>query len=121
MLLKLVNGKVFGSTINKFFFLTGSSTSERVRFFDFGLDFKELSSNSTISAALPLEGDKILLGSVVGLVACYDLHSGEYLYTLNKQKDEADPMDALIGGGGVHCLFRKGNLIFAGMQDSMCF
>lgn len=27
-------------------------------------------------------------------------------------------MDALIGGGGVYSLFRKGNLIFAGMQDS---
>jgi hypothetical protein len=74
----------------------------------------------TPSAVLAIEGDRVLVGDVLGLVSCYDLVTAQYLYTLNKKKDEADPMDALIGGGGIHSLFRKGNLIFAGMQDSVC-
>eukprot|EP01127_Copromyxa_protea_P015267 TRINITY_DN436_c0_g1_i1.p1 TRINITY_DN436_c0_g1~~TRINITY_DN436_c0_g1_i1.p1 ORF type:complete len:792 (+),score=115.46 TRINITY_DN436_c0_g1_i1:55-2430(+) len=105
MMMRMSNNKVFGSTINKLFFLTNSS-------------FNEISVTSTPSASLVVEGDRILIGTVVGLVLCYDM-AGGFLYTLNKQKDEGNPMDALIGGGGIHSLLKKGNLIFGGMQDSI--
>lgn len=120
MLLKLVNGRVFGSTINKYFFFNESGRVLR-RLTNKSTGFSEFTSSSTFSSVIGLDSDKVLAGNVLGQVSCYSMFTGQFLYTVNKLKDEGDPMDALIGGGGVHSLFRRGHLIFAGMQDSMLF